>query len=248
MRKIIFCVVLLLTYVGVWGQSSLNFEANNLTQSTVGFNFLMGDNAADFATTPKAFGSGIGDLSGNYILWSPWILEPYRHHIGLTSTIGYKLAKYRFEKNYVFNDNGFMVDTVASHKYDDSFFSRQGSKLVLGKLHVPLIVYLPVHNWFNRAENKFGIFAGAYYDYYLFAYHKNYHTVDGKLVKSKQRNADISKYFNKHNVGITGGVKVFDFFLHFDYVITPLFSNKLPYELHEARVSLSYTLNWLNLF
>lgn len=240
MKKILIFVLFLSLFISSFSQGYPKFSASLLTREAIGFNFFMGKDADKFKTTPKALGSGILDFSGQYNLWSIWILKPNKYPVGIATTVGLRIAKYRFTDNYIFTDNGITIDDDINHDYSNAFFSRHGSKLVTGKLFVPILFYFPVHNWFNPAKDDFGIFAGAFYDLYLFSYHKNYYDEDGQFIKHKQRNNYISKYFNKHGVGFRGGLKVYNFFVYAQYMFTPFFSDKIPYKINEAKIAINY--------
>lgn len=191
------------------------------------YNFFTGSSTIDMTTTPKALGSGLYDMSGKYG-FGLWFLDPSKKNIGIGTGIAYKLNKYRFFKNLLIaNDNNFLqIDTFKTHLYDMSFVSRSGSKLVVGKIHVPLFVYLPISNWFGDRRNFFGIGAEIYYDMYLFAYHKVFLFENGSLIKHKTSNWQIKDNFNKHFYGIRIQTKIWNFNVYAERTFVSLFSNK----------------------
>ncbi|MBN2663786.1 MAG: hypothetical protein JXR68_09070 [Bacteroidales bacterium] len=246
MKKILFAGLFILLVFNSFSQKYPKFGADMLMDEFTGFNFFTGPDANKFQTTPKAFGSGIYDFSGQYNVWSIWLLKPSKYPIGIATTVALKIAKFRFTDNYYFGlkPTDLLIDNDPTHYYDDSFFSRAGSKLVTGKIFIPLMIYLPVHNWFNPKKDFFGIYAGAFYDGYLFAYQKLYYETNGQLVKNKQTNGSIKQYFNKNGFGVRGGFKMWNFFVYGQYLLTPIFSDLLQYDIHETKIGLRYYFDY----
>jgi len=209
------------------------------------FNFFSGPDAKQFITTPKAFGSGIYDFS-MVIPATFWIYNPQNRNIGLFSGIGLDITKFRFEQPYIFDTQNdiIFVDTISTHYYKVGFFTRDGSKLVLGKLLVPLTIFFPISKWFKEPDLNFGIGLTAYYKRYLFSYEKNYYTENGILTKNKYKNASISKYFNHDDIGFRASIKIFSFYLWGQYTYTNLFSNLIPYQIHETKIGITLDLNY----
>ncbi len=222
------------------------FGSNKLITHFTSYNFFVGKDAASFRTTPKALGSGISDFSQVYTVFNLWLLRPVEHNIGLITTVGLDLTKYRFADNLYFDTNNdkILTDNDSSHYYNPSFFSPQGSKLVMGKLYIPLIVYLPVSHWFKPGNEDFGLYFGAIYRPYLFSYHKlNYMNTQNQPVKNKTPNIFIAKYFNQNDVVVKAGIKIKGIFLFGQYSVLPFFSNELNYDIHEAKVGINIFLN-----
>ena len=242
MKRITLGFLFLLLVSNAYSQAVPSFGANKLVNSFSGYNFFVGDDASDFITTPKAFGSGIADFSGPINILNFWLVKPSNFPIGISASLGFKFTKFRFEENYSFgtDTNALLIDNDPEHYYDNTFFSRQGSKLVTGKIYLPLMIYLPVHNWFNPRKDDFGIFGGVFYEGYLFSYHKLFYNDNNQLVKNKTPNSSLRQYFTKNGFGVRAGLKISNFFVFGQYLITPIFNNLLPYDLHEAKFGLNY--------
>lgn len=246
MKKLLLVSLFFIITSISFSQTYPNFGAGALMKDAIGFNFFVGDNAKNFQTTPKALGSGLYDFSGNYNLWSFWLLRPNKYPIGVATTVGLKITKFRFVENYHFgiDTNALFIDNEPEHFYNEAFFSRHGSKLVTGKLFIPLMIYLPVHNWFNSSKDNFGIFGGAFYDGYLFAYNKLFYEQDNQLIKDKQTNNTMKNYLNKNGFGVRAGVKISSFFIFGQYMLTPIFSDILQYDIHETKIGINYYFDY----
>ncbi len=244
-RILIITSVLILALVGY--SQNTGFSAGYIHSGTIGYNFFTGKDATSFSTTPKAFGSGVYDFSGQYSPYYFWILRPEKRNIGISTSITYKLSKYRFEDNLLFDtqNNQIITDTTSGRLYNQMFFSRHGSKLVVGKISIPLLVYFPVSQWFGDTKGSFGMFAGAYYDGFLFAYHKLMYEENGQFIKNKTRSALLKNYFNKNSFGVKAGLKIFNVFVFAEHSITPMFST-LPYDVYENRIGFTYHFNFTN--
>lgn len=222
------------------------FSAGYLISEFTGYNFFTGRDAQSFITTPKAFGSGVYDFSGQYSILNFWIFKPQKRNIGLATTIAYKLNKFRFKDNLIFDiDNDLIYKDVNPDRYyNQMFFSRQGSKLVIGKLHVPLIIYFPVSQWFGDQKGFFGIYGGAYYDGFLYAKNKLFYEENDQLVKSVVKNNEIKDYFTKNGFGVKAGIKLGGFFFFGQYSLTPFFTDNLPYEVYETKIGMHIKLDF----
>ncbi len=244
MKKIFLFILIVFFNFNIFAQNT-KFSAGNIINEFSGFNFFLGSDADKFKTTPKAFGSGIFDFSGQYTIKSFWLLEPVKRNIGLATTVALKINKFRFKDNLYFDTNAdsILIDNNASHYYNNMYFCRHGSKLVTGKLNIPLIFYFPISQWFGDNKGVFGIFAGAYYDAQLFAYHKLYYEENDRLVKNKTKNNKIKQYFTKNNFGLRGGIKIFNIFLFGQHSLTPIFSN-LPYDIYETKIGFNFKINY----
>jgi len=211
MKKLLVFFSLILVVNISFSQDNLpKFKSSVLINQYLGYNFFIGNDAKMFKTVPKAFGSGINDFSGVYSIYNFWIFKPIKRNIGLLTTIAIDITKYRFEDNLLFDTNNDLVfaDTVSSHQYNPDFFSLEGTKLVIGKLYIPLIVYLPVSHWFKKYNEDFGIFGGIVYRPYLFSYHKQFYTENDRTISVTTPNNLISKYFSKNNLTVKAGIKI----------------------------------------
>lgn len=226
MKKILTLFFVILIQLVAWGQKEKISSQTFLTDGYA-YNFFSGSPSIDLTTTPKALGSGLYDMSGKYGLGT-WFLNPSKKGIGIGIGAAFKLNKYRFSNNYLaLNDNNFLsLDTFKTHLYDQSFFNRSGSKLVVGKVHIPLFVYLPVSNWFGDTKNFFGIGAEAFYDMYLFTFHKIFYIENGILMKHRTTNSQIKNNFNKHFYGVRIQLKIWNLNIYAERTLVSLFSNK----------------------
>ncbi|MBN2663724.1 MAG: hypothetical protein JXR68_08755 [Bacteroidales bacterium] len=225
------------------------FSADYLIYEFTGYNFFAGPDAQSFITTPKSFGSGVFDFSGQYSLLNFWILKPQKRNIGLATAIAYKLNKFRFKDNLIFDTDNDLIykDVDPDRYYNQMFLSRQGSKLITGKLHIPLIIYFPVSQWFGDQKGFFGIYGGAYYDGFLYAKHKLYYEENNQLVKSVVKNNKIKNYFTKNTFGVKAGIKLGGFFFFGQYSLTPFFSDILSYEVNEAKIGMHIKIDFYKL-
>lgn len=241
MKRVIIIVLFTILVLNLTAQKS-KLNAADLYNDLTGFNFFTGKSAQNFQTTPKALGSGIYDLSNQYGIF-PWILNPAKKSIGLSVGVAYKLSKYRFSDNWVFSADSIFIDNDPTHGYNSMFFSRQGSKLVVGKITIPIIVYLPVSKWFGDKKNIFGIYGSAFYDGFLFAYNKDYYEINGVLQKVKIKNYQIKDYFNKNFYGVRLGLKLGNILLFGQHTFVPLFKNS-NYELFENKIGINLIFNY----
>ena len=251
MKKITLTVLFSLSFFIVFSQTETkkkpSFGSNNLISHNVAYNFFVGTDANKFRTSPKAFGSGISDFSQTYTLFNFWLSRPIKRNIGIITTIGFDLNKYRFADNLYFDSdsNDIFIDNDQTHYYNESFFSRQGSKLVIGKLYIPFIVYLPVSHWFSDGNENFGLYFGAIYRPYLFAYHKLLFTNEqNQLVKNKTANPFINKYFNKNDIVVKAGLKIKSIFIYGQYSVLPFFNENMNYDIHEAQIGINFFFNF----
>ncbi len=246
MKKLLFLNLLVLSILTGYSQSAPVFRAGELTQSVVGYNFFTGADAKNFETTPQRLGSGVFDFSGQYNLFNFWLMSPNKYPVGISTGVGLKIAKFRFVNKYYFDvdTNILLIDAEKSHVYNNNFFSRHGSKLVTGKVYVPLLIYLPVHKWFNNKKDDFGIFAGAFYERHLFAYHKLIFKEKSNLQKVVNKGYGVGKFLRKHGVGVRAGIKIKNILIFGQHTLTPFFSDLLPYKVNETRVGINFYLNY----
>lgn len=247
MKKSILSIAIIFISLSVYSQSDKKqrVTTNALINQSYAFNFFTGPDAKQLTTTPKAFGSGLYDLS-MVIPATFWIYNPKNRNIGLFSGAGLDITKYRFQQPYIFDltNNNILVDTNSLHIYRNNFFTRDGSKLVLGKLIVPISVYFPISKWFGKEDLNFGISLTAFYKRYLFAYLKDFYIENGALTKDKYSNTSISKYFTHDDIGGRVAVKIFSFYVWGQYTYTNLFTNLIQYEIHETKIGITFDFNF----
>jgi hypothetical protein len=228
----------------VFAQDKFDLRVIHNTRSDFGlsYNFFTGNNADDFRTTIKGFGSGflIDAFSGRF---SQDVFRLGTDDVHLTLGIGAAISKYRFSEPLVlFEENGeysYTLDTDPSHSYGTGFFSGDKSKLVVGSLIFPVNM--------NFDLGKFYLSTGGSLDVFVTGKHKRKYTVDGDRVKEVIRNDQFNDYpINKTKWAISAML------LHKDsrisvgatYILTPFFKETSAFpELREVRVSLSYDLS-----
>jgi hypothetical protein len=250
MKKIELVMMMVIACISVYSQQKLpEFSSSSLITQSTGYNFFVGKDSKKFQTTPQAFGSGLYDFSSTISIYNFWISRPIKRNIGLLSTIAFDLTKYRFTNNLVFDVQkpDIYVDTNNSHLYKHTFFSRQGSKLVIGRLYIPLLLYLPVSHWFKKGNEAIGLFAGIIYRPYLFSYFKRFYKQDNQLVKNKVPNGEINKFFNKNDISFKAGIKLWNLVISGQYSYYPLFNKTMSYDIHEAKIGLSFIMNYKKL-
>ena len=243
-KKYFYLLIALIVTTNLFAQKKGWFELTNYTNPTMGFNFFVGNDAKNFITTPKVLGSGIYDFSRNYNLFPIWILNPHKNKlIGISFPVGIRIAKYRFADNIYFqHTNGnleYGIDNVSGHYYNNFPLSYDGSKLVTGNWHLPILVYLPIQHWFGSPNDNFGIFGSFFYDRYAFAYHKRRYKVDENRYNDKISNSSFKNYgIRKNKFGVSGGIKLKWLVLYAQYVISPFFDDNVNIDIYEMRVGI----------
>jgi len=246
MKKTLFLLFFISVSVSLFAQEKNALEPYYMSNPILGYNFFVGNDAKEFTTIPKVLGSGLYDWSFNYSFTPFWIVNPQDKMIGLSFPFGLRFTKYRFSDHLTFGLDAdqkleIAIDDIATHDYNDSYFSYDGSKLVTGNWRFPLFVYFPVQRWFGGKEDHFGIFGTFFYERYAFAYHKLRYDEDSKRVKDVTRNKTFKNYgLNKHLIGVSGGFKIKTVVFFAQYVITPFFDETVGKEINEMRVGISF--------
>ncbi len=247
MRKNLFFISFILFVSSSFAQNKLpKFRSGILINQYVAYNFFVGNDATKFKTSAKAFGSGIYDFSMVFSPYNYWISRPIKRNIGLLTTVAFDITKYRFENNLIFDtDNSTIIeDTISAHYYDADFFSYSGTKLVVFKLYIPLIVYFPISHWFKKGSESVGLFGGVVYRPYLFAYHKQLYEEKDRQVSIKTPNSLISRYFSKNDLTVKLGIKLKGIILFGQYTINNFFNSTMPYDLHEAKIGMNISFDF----
>lgn len=209
-----------------------------------GYNFFLGSGNSGMGTTGKVLGSGISDFSYNYTIYQVPLISS-KDVIELFFVPGLRIAKYRFSDNLTLSQAGGKMiitpDINPAHSYNNSFFSYDGSKMVTGWWHVPVMVLLHI----GEKGARSGIFVAPFYDRYAFGYHKRRFHENGSVRKEKIRNSAFKNFpLNKDKFGAEAGFLTKQgMALSILYVYTPFFKTDKGPVLNEVRISLSVQLN-----
>lgn len=209
-----------------------------------GYNFFLGAGNSGYGTTAKVLGSGIADFSYNYSIYQIPLISS-KDKIDLFFVPALRIAKYRFSDNLILSQvAGKMLiapDPNPAHQYNTSFFSYDGSKMVTGWWHVPVMVLLHI----GEKGARTGLFVSPFYDRYAFGYHKRRFHENGSVRKEKIRNSAFKNFpLNKDKFGFEAGFLTKEgLALSILYVYTPFFKTDRGPVLNEVRISLSAPLN-----
>jgi hypothetical protein len=244
MRRNIYAACFSLLTLALSAQSPFEVKVLYNTRSDYGlsYNFFVGEDADDFRTTIRGFGSGflLDAFSGRY---SMDFLQIGTEGVHLTAGIGGAITKYRFSEPIMFIDEngeyGYALDTDPAHAYGSGFFSNDKSKLVMLSLIVPVNL--------NFDLGQFYLSAGGTMDVYVSAKHKLKYTRDGDRIKEVIRNDRMNDFpFNKVKAGLGFMLlhKKTGLSAGATYIVTPFFDSDSDFpELNEVRVSFSYDLS-----
>jgi len=239
---IVFALAILVINQANAQNRMLRFMTGQRDDSGISYNFFLGDDAEDFATSINGFGSGFvfdvltGRQSFDIISIGPRVAN-------LSLGAGLAISKYRFQENIVLDKVDGIVtwttDMDENHDYVNSFFGYGKSKLVTAS------VFFPAYLNFTIGESLL-ISAGGFIDLYFYGKHKRkFKDEDGKqkiLIEPdtfKDYNLNKTKYginvsitHKQSGIGISG-----------TYFLTPFFQDGMGPELNEARISLSFNTN-----
>ncbi len=202
------------------------------------YNFFVGDDAEDFRTTIKGFGSGfLLDFYSARASWDMFSLGTRKANISVGA--GIAISKYRFSENLILtNSEGgvtWQIDPVPTHDYGTGFFSYGKSKLVSTTLIFPVNLNFHIGDFF--------LSAGATYDHYLTGKLKRKFKDDGGKQKVVVKNDSFNDFpVERNKFGIGGAImhKPSGLNIGFTYMMTPFFEEGLGPDLNEVRVSFSY--------
>ena len=242
-KKITFAILLTLILLSccnlfAQGKFEVKFVNNYREDAGIAYNFFVGNDTEDFATSINGFGSGfILDLfTGRY---SIDLITFGTESFNLSLGAGVAISKYRFSENIILEKENdivsYRIDNDPNHDYVNTFFGYGKSKLVVGT------VYMPVN--LNISLGKLYSSAGGFIDQYLSAKHKRKFIEDDKKKIELIKNNDFNDFnLNKTKFGINALVmhKKSGIGLGFTYMITPFFQENKGPELNEARISFTY--------
>ncbi len=224
MKKALFLLSFFLVSTCVWGQG---YRLYSVLNSTFQYNTFLGSNQKEFQTTPKALGSGVYDFSAVYAPLGIWFSNPNKKAIGVGFAPGIKVSKFRFLQNYTINsDYQFEVCTDPGKQFYTGFFNRDGSKLTVKSVYLPLVIMIPVSRWFNPYDKDFGIFIVPFFENIFYAHHKLiYHNEEGKLNKEVKKFDVLRNVLTLNNYGMRAGFKIKSFYFFAQYSLENFFKN-----------------------
>lgn len=202
------------------------------------YNFFVGDDAEDFRTTIKGFGSGfLLDFYSARASWDMFSIGTRKANLSVGA--GIAISKYKFSESLIIeNSEGgvtWRVDDDPTHDYGQGFFSYGKSKLVSTTLIFPVKL--------NFHMGDFFLSAGGTYDLYLSGKLKRKFKVDGnkqKIITPNDSFNDFPVERNKFGIGASIMHKPSGLNVGFTYMMTPFFEEGQGPDLNEVRISFSY--------
>lgn len=250
-KKVNYFIVLtalLFLFSSSFGQSKFGVKLGKGEREDGGFayNFFIGDDAEDFATSINGFGSGfLFDVLTGRQSWD--LVTIGTKGINLSLGAGIAINKYRFQNNLVLSmdDDGMVTymldDPDETHDYVNTFFGYGKSKLVTASFFFP--AYL------NFNLGKFKLSAGPFIDLYVYGKHKRKFKVGDDKQKVLIEPKEFKDFnLNKTKYGVSAAIthKATGVGLAGTYYLTPFFEEGMGPDLTEVRIAL--TFNPENLF
>jgi hypothetical protein len=236
----VFALVILIGFnLQAQDKFGLRIKVKHRDDSGIGYNFFLGDDAADFQTTIMGFGSGfLFDVLTSR--QSIDLLQLGTGSFNISVGGGVAINKYRFSDNLVLDKSSedgmvhYLIDPDENHDYVNTFFGYGKSKLVTASL------FVPAHLNFDITE-KFVFSAGGFVDFYVYGKHKRKFLMDGEKQKEMIKPAEFKDYnLNKVKYGISASLihKKSGMGISGAYYLTPFFQEGMGPDLTEARISL----------
>ncbi len=220
---------------------SVRFFQSIRGDSFLSYNFFVGPDAVDFTTTIQGFGSGL--LDAFCFRNSIDLINIGNDNAYLSLGVGFSVMKYRLDKNPIFNLNNnetpsWQSDPDVTHNYVNTFFGYGKSKIITTSFYVPLDLTL--------ALGKNMLFtAGGYLDVNVTARYKMKYLVDDQKVKEIIRSTEFRKLNpSTAKLGLNATLlhKKLGYGLSFTYSVTPFFKPGLGLDIHEVRISATYSI------
>ncbi len=225
---------------------SVKYLKNIRLDSQASYDFFLGPDAGDFKTSINGFGSGLLDVFGMRGSFDLITFGTEKNYLSLGA--GFSVLKYRLANNLIFGKSAddvvtYMIDPDITHNYVNTFFGYGKSKIITTSFYFPVDLNIAL------GENvKFT--AGGYMDLNLTARYKMKYMVGEDKIKEIIRSDEFRK-FNpstvKFGVNATLLLKKLGYGLSASYSLTPFFKPGLGPDIHEARISASYSLRPWNL-
>jgi putative Mn2+ efflux pump MntP len=240
MRKLIITITVLLSLsFSTFAQNNagLQFFKYARQEQSVGYNFFIGEDAADFSTSIKGFGSGMGDVLTGRV--SMDIIGYGTDKLSISLGLGYSVSKFRLSKNLILGlDQGsvtWMADPDETHVYQNTFFGYGKTKLVNGSFYAPLNLNISF-------SEKIMVCLGGFVDYSIYTKFKSKYKVGEDDVKDLIKPSDMNDFnLNKIKYGLNASL----YFtgtgtgLSFTYYMTPFFQEGLGPDIQEMRICFS---------
>ena len=246
MKKFVIILSVVVVAMNSFAQKNYNakYRLGSTFATTSQYNLLIGENQNLLQTTPKALGSGVYDFSGMYSVIGVWLYNPNKRNIGLGFSPVLKVSKFRFTNNYKIVNNTFSLDLDPEHTFYEGYFNRDGSKLVVKKIVLPLVIFFPISKWVNSNNKTVGLYITPFFETYAYGYHKLfYHDASGKLRKIKTDNAVIRQMITPNNYGIRIGMKIKHLYLYAQYTFLNFFKENTGLNVNELNAGIG--INWL---
>ncbi|MBT7094254.1 MAG: hypothetical protein HN936_13485 [Bacteroidetes bacterium] len=203
-------------------------------EQATGYNFFVGNDAADFQTSVKGFGSGLTDvLTGRS---SIDLVNFGTDHISLSIGAGLSISKFRFSQNLVLNLDGETVswepDPNPDHDYVNTFFGYGKSKLINSSFYVPLDLNIQLgENWLYSI--------GGFFDYSFYTKFKSKYKIGDEKVQDVIAPSEMKTYsLNKVKYGVSTMIfnKKLKWGISGSYYLTPFFQEGLGPDIQEVRI------------
>jgi len=237
----ILFTALLFLFSSSFGQSKFDvtFLKGEREDGGFAYNFFIGDDAEDFATSINGFGSGfLFDVLTGRQSWD--LVRIGTKSINLSLGAGIAINKYRFQNNLIISKNDddivtWGIDSDDTHDYVNTFFGYGKSKLVTASF------YFPAYLNFNLGNFKLS--TGPFIDLYVYGKHKRkYKEGDDKIKKLIKPDEFKDFNLNKTKYGVSAALthKGSGIGLVGTYYLTPFFEEGMGPDLTEVRISLTF--------
>jgi hypothetical protein len=247
MKKYTFSLLFNLALTVIISQSfaqnkfSVRYFEQIRMESQLSYSFFTGPDASNFHTSINGFGSGILDILG--IRASSDIISVGTERFYISAGAGFAVTKFRLAQNLIFlgpqSSIAFCIpDPDRTHDYGGGFFSYGKSKLITTSFYFPVDINMAV------GKNVL-VTAGGYMDINLTARYKIKYLVGEDKVKEIIRSSEfrnLNPNTIKFGVNFTILHKKLGYGLSASYSLSPFFKSGLGPDIHEARVSASYTI------
>ncbi len=246
MKKFIFLLLICLNLAALAQTSNLKkYRITSTLNSSFQYNMFIGRDKNLLQTNIKALGSGLYDFSGLYYVFGIWFYNPNKQPLGIGFIPALKVSKFRFANNYKIENGTFTLDDDPSHHFYENYFTRDGSKLVVKKIFLPLVILFPISKWFNERNRNVGLYIIPFFESYLYGYHKLFfHNDNGKLSKIKTDNNIIRKMINPNNYGVRAGLKIKYFYIFGQYTFENFFKETTNLNVNELNLGIG--IDWLS--
>ncbi len=230
-------ILLLLSTTLTYAQSvKVHGPENVKIETTVGYNFFIGQDAGDFRSSIDGFGSGLIDPFAGRSSFELFGIGT--DNVYLSLGLGLNVSKFRFTENLLLDlENGVTTwapDPDETHDYINTFFGYGKTKLVYSSFYAPLDLNI---KFSENLVASVGVFA----DYVWYAKWKSKYMVDDEKVKELTKTSAMKDYnLNLFKYGVNANIyhKKLEMGLGFTYYLTPFFQNDMGPELQECRISL----------